>query len=300
MIYKLYQYFVIILLAGFMSNNTIFAQKNDVKNYKMLYKFNTVKQQDNSRLLEVSFVANNKKDRKIKLPVYGADINFINVVNEEEFLLGTVKTDNEGFARLTLPENQTYYTDAEGYINFIARFESTNALKSIEKELAIKDVFLELDLIEIDSIKKVTLNAYTLDSLKTKIPLEETDIIFSVGGFISNLPIKEATIEDGKFEFEFPDDIPGDVEGNIDVFVLIEDHDDYGNVVQKKNVTWGTFHKLGKQPTLTLWSHYAPIWMYVVLTILLVGVWSNYVYSIINLFRIKKEGKNLELETKLK
>ena len=70
--------------------------------------------------------------------------------------------------------------------------------------------------------------------------------------------------------------------------------------VLKKNVAWGTFHKLGTQPTYTLWSHYAPIWMYVVLTILLVGVWSNYIYSIINLFRIKKEGKNLELETKLK
>jgi len=297
MVTKLFQYFVIILFFGFMSNNSSFAQKIDVKNYKMLYKFNTVKQYDNSRFFEVSFVANNKKDRKIKFPVYGADIKFINVVNDEEFLLGTVKTNKEGYARLILSENQTYYTDAEGYINFIARFESTEALKSIEKELAIKDVFLELDLIEIDSIKKVTLNAYTLDSLKTKIPLEEADVIFSVGGFISNLPIKETSIEDGKFEFEFPDDIPGDVEGNIDVFVSIEDHDDYGNVIQKKKVAWGTFQKLGKQPTLTLWSHYAPIWMYVVLTILLVGVWSNYIYSMINLFRIKKEGKILELES---
>jgi len=292
MVNKLYQYFVIILLVGFISNNTIFAQKNDVKNYKMLYKFNTVKQHDNSRLLEVSFVANNKKDRKIKLPVYGADINFINIADEEEILLGTVKTDNEGFARLTLPENQTYYTDSEGYINFLARFENTNALKLIEKQLAIKDVFLEINFVEIDSIKKVILNAYSLDSLKAKIPLEGTPIIFSVGGFISNLPIKEATIEDGEFEFEFPEDIPGDIEGNIDVFVSIENHDDYGNVVQKNNVPWGIFQKQTNKPTFTLWSHYAPIWMYVVLTILLVGVWSNYIYSIINLFRIKKEGEN--------
>jgi len=296
MVNKLYQYFVIILLVGFISNNTIFAQKNDVKNYKMLYKFNTVKQHDNSRLLEVSFVANNKKDRKIKLPVYGADINFINIADEEEILLGTVKTDNEGFARLTLPENQTYYTDSEGYINFLARFENTNALKLIEKQLTIKYVFLEINFVEIDSIKKVILNAYSLDSLKAKIPLEGTPIIFSVGGFISNLPIKEATIEDGEFEFEFPEDIPGDIEGNIDVFVSIENHDDYGNVVQKNNVPWGIFQKQTNKPTFTLWSHYAPIWMYVVLTILLVGVWSNYIYSIINLFRIKKEGENLELE----
>ena len=290
---KLFQYFIILLLVGFMSNGNSFAQKNDIKNYRMLYKFNTVKQHDNSRLLEVSFVARNKK---VKLPVFGADINFINVVNEMETLLGTVKTDKEGFARLTLPENQTYHLDSTGYTNFIARFESTDAIKSIEKKLTIKDVFLDLDLTEIDSIKKVTLNAYTLDGLKNKIPIEETDVIFSVGGFISNMPIKETTTEDGVYQFEFPDDIPGDVEGNIDVFVSIVDHDIYGDVVQKKSVSWGVFEDPGKQPTLTLWSHYAPIWMYIVLTILLVGVWSNYIYSIINLFKIKREGKELELE----
>lgn len=290
---KLFQYFIILLLVGFMSNGNSFAQKNDIKNYRMLYKFNTVKQHDNSRLLEVSFVARNKK---VKLPVFGADIKFINVVNEMETLLGTVKTDKEGFARLTLPENQTYHLDSTGYTNFIARFESTDAIKSIEKKLTIKDVFLDLDLTEIDSIKKVTLNAYTLDGLKNKIPIEETDVIFSVGGFISNMPIKETTTEDGVYQFEFPDDIPGDVEGNIDVFVSIVDHDIYGDVVQKKSVSWGVFEDPGKQPTLTLWSHYAPIWMYIVLTILLVGVWSNYIYSIINLFKIKREGKELELE----
>ena len=45
----------------------------------------------------------------------------------------------------------------------------------------------------------------------------------------------------------------------------------------------------------TLWSKAAPIWMYVVLTILLVGVWANYVYTVIHLFKINKEGKELEL-----
>ncbi len=48
----------------------------------------------------------------------------------------------------------------------------------------------------------------------------------------------------------------------------------------------------------TLWSEAAPIWMYIVLTILLVGVWANYAYTIKNLFSISKEGKELEMKTK--
>ena len=46
----------------------------------------------------------------------------------------------------------------------------------------------------------------------------------------------------------------------------------------------------------TLWSEAAPIWMYVVLTILLVGVWANYVYTVINLVKIKKKSTELEID----
>jgi hypothetical protein len=135
--------------------------------------------------------------------------------------------------------------------------------------------------------------------LKRQIPVEEADVIFSVGGLFSQMPIEEATIEDGEYEFEFPTDIPGDVNGNLTVYSIIEDHEEFGNVNQKKTIKWGVFTKQYKEEKNMLWSEAAPIWMYVVLTIMLVGVWANYVYTIINLFKIKKEGVNLELESKL-
>ena len=90
--------------------------------------------------------------------------------------------------------------------------------------------------------------------------------------------------------------MPGDVNGDLTVNAVIEDHDEFGNVIQKKSVNWGVFDKEYVKVSNTLWSDAAPIWMYVVLTILLVGVWSNYIYTIRNLFKIKKEGKKLELE----
>ncbi len=142
------------------------------------------------------------------------------------------------------------------------------------------------------------LKAYTLDSLKTKTPIEEIDVIFSVGGMLSKMPIEEASVEDGEYEFEFPANISGDKDGNVDVYVVVEDNDDFGNVIQKKNVNWGKLDKLTAENENTLWSEAAPIWMYLVLTILLVGVWANYAYSIKNLLKIKKEGQEIESKNK--
>lgn len=292
---KIIEYVVITLTIVLLFNISSFAQEIDLNNYKVRFSLNTIKQPDNSRVLEVSFIATNKKDRKDRVPVFDADINFYNVSADEDLLLGTIKTDEEGTAKLTLTGNQTYVTDDDGYINLKAVFEGTDGLDYEDAELAIKDVFLELNLEEIDSVKTVVLNAYTLDSLKTKIPLEETDVKFAVGGFLSNLPMQEGTVEGGEFQFQFPENISGDKNGNVEVIASILDNDEFGNVIQKKNIAWG----INKQITVEknkLWSKAAPIWMYIVLSILLLGVWANYAFTIKNLFKINREGKELDLK----
>ncbi len=294
-----FRYSVLILLTGFLINTNSIAQENDASNYRMLFNFNTTKQHDNSRVLEVSFIARNKKDRKDKVPVYDAEIKFFNILNEDEILLGASKTSKEGIARITLPESQQYLTDGEGNINLKAYFEGTDAMDEEEDEISVKDLFLELNLEEIDSLKTVIVKAFLLDSLGVKTTVEEADIIISVGGMLSNMNIEEGTIEDGEFEYEFPTDIPGDVNGDLTVYAVIEDHDEFGNIVQKKTVNWGVFDTEFVKESNTLWSDAAPIWMYVVLTILLVGVWSNYIYTIRNLLKIKKGEKKLDLETEI-
>lgn len=292
---RLFQYILVFTTFGLLMNPNGFAQKSVLKNYRVRFDLSTTKQADNSRLLEVSFIAANKKDRKDRVPVYDADINFYNVTAEENLLLGTAKTDKDGTAKFTVPADYKYVTNEEGYINLKAEFEGSKDLKSNEDEIAVKDIFLELNLEEIDSIKTVILNAFSLDSLQTKIPIEETEIVFSVGGMISKMPIKQDYVSDGTFEFEFPENISGDINGNVDVYVSILDNDDYGNVIQKKSINWGINKNITKE-TNQLWSEVAPLWMYIVLSILLIGVWANYGYTVKNLFSIKKEGK--ELETK--
>ena len=287
--YQFITSFIIALMFSF----TSIAQENDASNFRMMFNFKTVKQNDNTRLLEVSFIARNKKDRKDKIPVVDTEIKFYNTLNEEEVLLGTSTTSQEGIAQLILPESHNYLVDENGYINLIAKFEGTDALDEEEEELSVKDLHLELNLKEIDSVKTVIVKAFTIDSLGIETPVEEADIIVSVQGMLSKMKIKEDYIEDGEFKFEFPTDLPGNENGDITVFSIIEDNDDFGNVFQKKTVNWGTFNKQVKEEENKLWSEAAPMWMYIVLTILLLGVWANYVYTILNLFKIKKEGKEL-------
>jgi len=292
-----YRYSIIVFLIGLFISTSSIAQENDASNYRMLFNFNTVKQYDNTRLLEASFIGRNKKNRKDKLPIYDAEIKFFNIFNDEAILLGTSKTSKEGIANITLPENQQYLTDNEGYIILKAVFEGSDGLDEEEDEISVKNLQLELNLSEVDSVKMVMVGAFVIDSLGKKLPVEEADIIISVESMLSNMIIEEGTIENGEFEFEIPTDIPGDVNGDLTVFATIEDHEEFGNVIQKGTVKWGVFHKDMVKEKNTLWSDYAPTWMYIVLSILLGGVWINYIYSIINLIRIRNEGKELELLT---
>ena len=273
--------------------NTV-AQELDASNYRMKFNFTVTKNHDNSRLLEVNFIGTNKKDRKDRIPVYDAEIKFYNVLDENEVLLGTSKTSKEGNATLTVPKEQEYLLDESGNIHLIARFEGSDALDEEEEEVQFTNLHLELDLVEIDSVKTIVVKAFIKDSLGMETAVTETSIILAVEAMFSKMKLAEDIIYDGELEFEFPADLPGDVNGDITVYAMIEDHDEFGNVIQKKTINWGTFNKQVKEEKYALWASLAPIWMYVVLSIMSVGVWANYIYTIINLYRIKKEGIELE------
>lgn len=285
--------FIALLLISSNSN----GQEIDMSKYKVLYKFNSIKQSDNTRLLEVSFIARNKKNKKDKIPVFGAEINFINFLNEKEILLGLSKTSEKGIATLILPKNQNYLTDKQGYIHLAAHFKKTNALNKQIKKITVKNIQLELKLTETNNKKMVLVKAFSVDSLNKKTPVNNVDITIAIQGMFSKMTLEEGTIENGNFEFEFPRDIPGDSEGNITIYSIIEDDEVFGNVDQKKTIKWGVFNKRTKKKENTLWSKAAPLWMYIVLTIMLVGVWANYIYTILNLFKLKRDGDILELNS---
>jgi len=288
------KYSVFVFLIGLFINTRSGAQEVDASDYRMYFKFNTIKQPDNSRLLEVNFTGRNKKDRKDIIPIFGAEVKFYNTLNDDEVLLGSSKTSQEGIAQLVVPENQMYLVDGEGNITLKAQFEGSDALDGEEEEIIVKNVFLDLNLEEIDSVKTVMVRAYYKDSVGTQIPVEEADINIYIDGMISKMKIQEGTIVDGEFEFTYETKVPGNVDGIVTLYAKIEDNDNLGNVTQKGTANWGVLSKKANSEANKLWSKAGPIWMYVVLTFLLLGVWANYIYTIINLIKLKKEGTKVD------
>ena len=99
--------------------------------------------------------------------------------------------------------------------------------------------------------------------------------------------------EDGTGYVEFPKDIIGDYNGNVLVKGKIEEHSDYAYAETHAEINWAipkhAAHLEG--PIRTLWTPIAPLWMIITLIIMLVGVWGHYIYAVIQLWKIKKLGK---------
>jgi hypothetical protein len=283
-------YTVLIIVSILMGHN-INSQEFIQDNYKTFFNFKTLKQNDDTRLLEVSFLVQNLEDKNDEHPVYKAKIDFINKLDEKEVILGSILTSTKGEAKLILPKNQNFLKDKEGNITLIARFKGTDKLEPIEEELIIKDLFLDLNLTEIDSVKTVTLRAYTTNNSGEEIPIEEVDIAFYVGGMFSKMKIHDGTIEEGFYEFEYSHFLPGDENGMLSIYSIIEDHDEFANVTKMKIIKWGHIQDHPKEPKNSLWAKNAPLWMYIVLAVLLIAVWANYVHVVSSLIKLKIKNK---------
>ncbi len=207
-------------------------------------------------------------------------------------MLGKSKTSKEGVVSIVVPAAYKYLKDKDGYITVVAKYEGNDAMDSQESELMFKDLFLEIVINTEDSIRTVMVNAYTMENEGEKKEIETLDIVIGVKGMLSKLVLEESTLENGVYEYELPNDIHGNSMGDLTIFVKVDENADFGNVI--KTTTIKDAFALNK-PVIErnkLWTDAAPIWMYVVLSILLLVVWSNYLISIINLIRINKIGKS--------
>ena len=209
-------------------------------------------------------------------------------------LLGEAKTDEEGVAQLQIVSYPKQSEDIDGIVRYFAEYEGNDSILPTEMDLYIKDVNLELVLELMDSVKTVQAIA-SYESEWEKIPVADEDIYFFVPRMFSDLPVGEDFLdEDGQVTIEFPNDIPGDAEGFLEVVARFDQHYLFGTVEKRQIVQWGipTKHEI-PESYRALWTQIAPVWMIITLSIMLIGVWSHYIFVIIQLIRIKRLGKNL-------
>lgn len=145
-------------------------------------------------------------------------------------------------------------------------------------------------------IKSITASVFSADSLKK--PLTEVDVHFFVKTDFGLMRVGEPsnyTGPDGKVKTVFPENITGDAEGKVELVVKIENNFLYNDtevLVEKK---WGkplvSHEDDFKRRSLWGARDKSPVWLLILANGILVVVWGVILFVIINLFRIKKEGR---------
>lgn len=208
-------------------------------------------------------------------------------------IIGQIKTGYDGIALMKVSAKKLYFRNAEGMITFKAEYAGEPKYEACEGEFGIKPGKLTLSFYEEDSVKYIKVNAMQLETNGKENPLGSQTVMVYVPRMLSLLKIAEISLDSlGEGTAEFPTNIFGDSIGNLTVIAQIEENDIYGNVRSEAKINWGLPKRLinAEKPTGELWTPIAPLWMIITLIIMLVGVWSHYAYTVIQLYKIKKIG----------
>jgi hypothetical protein len=207
----------------------------------------------------------------------------------------TVNTNNDGIAYLIVDKDTKLKTEEDGRVIFKAAFEGNDTLENIEQEISLKDATIRITFDQVDSVRTVNAQLLEIDGSDT-IPAGGQTVNFYVPRMFSLLKIaEETTDESGNISFEFPNDLPGQKNGMVAVVAKLEDNEIYANIEIKRIIKWGIpLVNPVPESHRTLWTEVAPLWMIITLSIMLVGVWGHYIYTIVQLFLIRQERKNIK------
>jgi len=170
-------------------------------------------------------------------------------------------------------------------ISFIV-FNTNNIYSQETKEDAIVSI-LFLD----DNDTKI-IEAKVTDTVG--VAVEEIELYFFVKRTFSLLPIGDgfnSTDENGFVELEFPNDLPGDTEGDITIIVKIIDNDLYNDLSIETIKKWGIpTHISDNKDQRSLWAAAAnaPISLIISISGMILAIWFIILYIIFNLFKISK------------
>jgi hypothetical protein len=291
--HKYFKWFVFTFFISFCFLMVTAQNESEVaKPVKTKIKIKYWKKYDDTRVLTATVSARIKKK---PVSVKDVPVNFYVLSDTSSKLLSTISTNEKGQAEYTLPTGFTFSGDSILSSTFKAEFEGNDRFKPKSREITIRDMDMNISFEVIDSVNTLIVNASEKTANGEDIAVTETDVFIYVERLFSLLKIGDGWIENGITEIEFPDDIPGNKEGSLNVVVRIEDNDLYGNVEQKSDSDWGIAHK--DNPALSeeraLWTPNAPLWMILALNVLIIGVLYHYILIIYKLFVIRKEGKNI-------
>jgi hypothetical protein len=162
---------------------------------------------------------------------------------------------------------------------------------SVYGQDAMEDAILSISFSEDNDTKMITTKAVD----QSGMPIEELELYYFVKRTFSLLPIGDpfnSTDENGIIEVAFPNDLPGDTEGNVIIVVKILESDLYNDQTLEVSKNWGTPTVL-EDPNAekrSLWAAAAnaPISLIVIVSSMIIAVWYMIFFIIFKLYKISR------------
>jgi cytochrome c5 len=148
-----------------------------------------------------------------------------------------------------------------------------------------------------DEKKIVYARAYTMENGE-KVPAAGVELSFFVKRYFRDLPFgNQPTITDaeGLTMAIFPEDLPGDTAGNVQLIVKVKEEQMLGKTEVSQVKAWGKVTPLVNiRDTRSLWNAtwMAPLWLLISYFVVVIGVWAFILYIMMqvgNLYKIGKE-----------
>ncbi|MDU8885001.1 hypothetical protein RXV94_02430 [Yeosuana sp. MJ-SS3] len=156
---------------------------------------------------------------------------------------------------------------------------------------SMEEAILSVSFSEEDNTKIITTKAVDQSGL----PIEDLEVYFYVKRTFSLLPIGDPfniTDENGIVEIVFPNDLPGDAEGNVIIVVKILDSDLYSDQSKEITQNWGLPTELEnlESEKRSLWASAAnaPKSLIIIVCSMIFAVWYIICYIFFKLYRISK------------
>lgn len=238
-----------------------------------------------------------RQDRKY-VPVSGIIINLFLNEQTKSGMMGNITTDEEGLGSFILPDKFYMALDTLTTFEFFARLKNDPNYQDKITSLEVRDA--SMTVAYYDSLKEIKVTLLEKDSTGLGVPVEDADIKFYVKRLFSLLPVggdNNFTDEEGGVSINFPTNLPGDADGNLEVVIKLEDDEYYGNIIVSKTLPWGSDLLIHKDTfdQRTMWSSRdkTPWYLLIFPNLILLTVWGVIFYLIMQLVKIYRIGKKI-------
>ncbi len=214
----------------------------------------------------------------------------------EEVAIGDTTTGSNGIASLRVTK-AALTKGEDGSYSFIARYDGDDRFEGSESDLLIKSATLVMEPRKEDSTYVISFKA-SADGPDGPMPIAAAVVSVYVKRMFSAQKVAEGeTDEEGNVEVEFPTGLAGDANGNLEITAMIEETEEYGNLTATSSQNWGyVVSNAFVESPRALWSPHPPTWMVITFFILMGAVWIHYAIVIVNLLKIKSEGKRITVD----